>query len=469
MADSLNKPKTVAILGAGPVGLAAAAHVLARGMEPIVLEAGPQVGHAVRQWSHVPLFSPWEYAIDKASERLLVAAGWNSPAPDQYPTGGELLAQYLEPLATRTPLKDHIRTSSMVTSVGRAGFDKMKSNGRAFEPFTIRYQNGKGPEQLKADAVIDATGTWFSPNPAGADGLPAIGEREAQERISYGMPDVLGRERARYAGRTVAVLGAGHSAIGTLIDLVRLKEEAAGAEVIWLLRGDKPEKAVGGGANDKLAARGALGTAFAKLVMDGKICVETGFRVSHISRQADKLRIGSGSSRCGRFVTVDELVVATGFRPDFDFLREVRLSLDPAVECPPILAPLIDPNVHSCGTVRPHGARELAQPEPGFYFAGMKSYGRAPTFLMLTGYEQVRSIVAEIAGDHEAAARVELVLPETGVCSGPSPEANLTETETSAAGCCGGPAPEPKAAETPTGCCGADVKAKQEGKKSCGC
>jgi thioredoxin reductase len=468
MPDSLNKPKKVAILGAGPVGLAAAAHVLERGMEPVVLEAGPQVGHAVRQWSHVPLFSPWEYAIDKASERLLTAAGWNSPPPDQYPTGGELLAQYLEPLATRTPLKDHIRTSSMVTSVGRAGFDKMKSNGRAFEPFTIRYQNGKGPEQLKADAVIDATGTWFSPNPAGADGLPAIGEREAQERIAYGMPDVLGRERGRYAGRTVAVLGAGHSAIGTLIDLVRLKEEAPTTEVIWLLRGDNPQKAFGGGANDKLAARGALGSAFAKLVMDGKICVETGFRVSHLTKDADKLRIGAGSSCCGRFVAVDELVVATGFRPDFDFLREVRLSLDPAVECPPILAPLIDPNLHSCGTVRPHGARELAQPEPGFYFAGMKSYGRAPTFLMLTGYEQVRSIVADIAGDREAAERVELVLPETGVCSGPGPEANLGGTIDAEAGCCGGPAPA-ATLETPSGCCVADVKAKQEGKKGCGC
>jgi hypothetical protein len=470
MPDSLNKPKKVAILGAGPVGLAAAAHVLERGMEPVVLEAGPAVGHAVRQWSHVPLFSPWEYAIDKASERLLTAAGWNSPPPGQYPTGGELVAQYLEPLATRTPLKDHIRTSSMVTSVGRAGFDKMKSNGRAFEPFTIRYQNGKGPEQLKADAVIDATGTWFSPNPAGADGLPAVGEREAQDRIAYGMPDVLGRERARYAGRTVAVLGSGHSAIGTLIDLVRVKEEVPGTDVIWLLRGTAPEKAFGGGANDKLAARGALGTAFAKLVADGKICVETGFRVSHIGRDGDKLRVGAGSSCCGRFVAVDELVVATGFRPDFDFLREVRLALDPAVECPPALAPLIDPNLHSCGTVRPHGARELAQPEPGFYFAGMKSYGRAPTFLMLTGYEQVRSIVAEIAGDHEAAARVELVLPETGVCSGPSPEAALAAGEAAAsAGCCGGPAPEPKAATDVGGCCVADVKAKQDGKKGCGC
>jgi hypothetical protein len=106
--------------------------------------------------------------------------------------------------------------------------------------------------------------------------------------------------------------------------------------------------------------------------------------------------------------------------------------------------------------VRPHGALELAQPEPGFYFAGMKSYGRAPTFLMLTGYEQVRSIAAELAGDIEAARRVELVLPETGVCSGPG----LTET----AGCCGGPAKADASA-----CCAADETAKKAGASGCGC
>ncbi len=454
--------KTVAILGAGPVGLAAAAYVLERGMKPIVLEAGPEAAHAVRQWSHVRMFSPWEYNIDKAAERLLVETGWNSPVACEYPTGAELVAQYLEPLATRTRLKDHIKTSSRVTAIGRAGFDKMKSDGRAFEPFTIRYQNGKGPEQLKADAVIDASGTWFSPNPAGADGLPATGEEALSQGIAYGMPDVLGRERARYVGKTVAVLGAGHSAVGTLIDFARLKDEAPATEVIWLLRGETPEKAFGGGANDKLAARGALGAAFAALVASGKVRVEAGFKVSHLGRDGARLRVATGSASCCRSVTVDELVVATGLRPDFDFLREVRLSLDPAVECPPALAPLIDPNLHSCGTVRPHGARELAQPEPGFYFAGMKSYGRAPTFLMLTGYEQVRSIVAEIAGDHEAARKVELVLPETGACSGPGPLASAPDQ--AAAGCCGGPPAEPA-----SGCCVADVEAKAEGKKGCGC
>jgi hypothetical protein len=461
MPDSPSRRKTVAILGGGPVGLAAAAHLLERGMEPVVLEAGPAAGHAVRQWSHVSLFSPWEYAVDKAAERLLATVGWNAPPDGEYPTGGELLAQYLEPLATRTPLKDRIRTESLVTSVGRVGFDKVKSKGRESAPFEIRYQNGKGPESLRADAVIDATGTWFAPNPAGADGRPAIGEREVQDRLAYGMPDVLGRQRARYAGKTVAVLGAGHSAIGTLIDLARLKDEVPTTQVIWLLRGDSPEKAFGGGINDKLAARGALGAAFAKLVASGKICVEAGFKVSHLSRDGARLRVSAGATCCGRYTVVDELVVATGFRPELDFLREVRLSLDPALECPPELAPLIDPNEHSCGTVRPHGARELAQPEPGFYFAGIKSYGRAPTFLMLTGYEQVRSIAAEIAGDHEAARKVELVLPETGVCSGPGLLTNQAEV---ASGCCGGPAPAKSDA-----CCVADVEAKQEGKTGCGC
>ena len=115
---------------------------------------------------------------------------------------------------------------------------------------------------------------------------------------------------------------------------------------------------------------------------------------------------------------VDEVVVVTGFRPDLSWLSEVRLDLDPVLQAPRALAPLIDPNVHSCGTVYPHGAAELAQPEPGLYLVGMKSYGRAPTFLAMTGYEQVRSVAAAIAGDHEAAARVELVLPETGVCGG---------------------------------------------------
>ncbi|MBR0828422.1 NAD(P)-binding domain-containing protein [Bradyrhizobium manausense] len=455
----MNDAKTVAIIGAGPVGLAAAAHVLERGMSPIVLEAGPEAGHAVRQWQHVQLFSPWEYNVDKAAARLLAPTGWNSPEPKSYPTSSELIDRYLEPLATRTPLREAIRTSSRVTAISRVGFDKAKTKGREQAPFEIRYQNGKGPEVLRAEAVIDVSGTWFSPNPAGRNGLPAIGEPEQAHRIAYGMPDVRGADRARYAGKTIAVLGAGHSAVGTLIDLVHLADEVPATQPVWLLRGADPAKAFGGGRNDKLAARGELGAAFAALVSAGKIRVETEFGVTHLSESDGRLRIAAGACSGARSVIADELTVSTGFRPDFSFLSELRLRLDPAIEAPVALAPLIDPNEHSCGTVRPHGARELAHDEPGFYLAGMKSYGRAPTFLMMTGYEQVRSIAADIAGDKKAAARVELVLPETGVCT-----RGGLESAAVASGCCGGPAKEDTSA-----CCAADETAKKAGASGCGC
>jgi len=439
--------KTIAIIGAGPVGLAAAAHALERGLKPCVLEAGGTAGQAVREWSHVRMFSPWRYNVDSASERLLRRVGWNGPDPGRHPTGAELVEHYLEPLATRTALGGHITTDARVTAIARAGFDKMKSQGREHAPFEIRYRNGKGGGVVHAEAVIDASGTWSIPAPAGANGLEAIGEADHRDHIAYRMPDVLGSARPRYAGKTVAVLGAGHSAIGTIIDLKQLQHEHPDTRIIWLFRGENPEKSFGGGANDQLAARGELGQAFARIV-----------RISHISRSDDKrLKLAAGPAASSRHVLADELIVATGFRPDLSFLRELRIALDPALECPPALAPLIDPNLHSCGTVRPHGATELAQPEPGFYVAGMKSYGRAPTFLMMTGYEQVRSIVAEIAGDREAARRVELVLPQTGVCNGPTGEQQGIV-------CCGGPPSTDASA-----CCKADETAKAAGRAGCGC
>lgn len=182
----MSEAKTVAIIGAGPVGLAAAAHVLERGLRPIVLEAGERAGHAVRQWGHVQLFSPWEYNIDHAAARLLAPTGWNSPDPDQYPTGSELVERYLQPLATKTALATHIHTSSRVTDIGRFGFDKLKTRGREAAPFEIRYQNGAGSKVVRADTVIDASGTWHSPNPAGANGLRAIGEQQAASKSRMG-------------------------------------------------------------------------------------------------------------------------------------------------------------------------------------------------------------------------------------------------------------------------------------------
>lgn len=420
--------KTVAIIGAGPVGLAAGAHALERGLSPVILELGPEAGHSVRQWQHVQLFSPWQFNVDLAAERLLKEVGWKRPEDQRLPTGGDFLDAYLVPLAERTRLADYLRLSTDVIGVTRQGHDKLRSAGRDRAPFEVRVRTKGVEDVFLADAVIDASGTWATPNPAGANGLPAFGEREASERISYGMPDVLGAQRQRFANRRVAVLGGGHSAVGTILDLVSLSESAAQTTMTWLVRAQDTARSFGGGENDQLRARGQIGARFRHLVEGGKIAIESGFRVNRLSMAQDGLQIWEEGDT-ERRITVDELVVATGFRPDFSLTRELRLNLDATVECPPVLAPLIDPNLHSCGTVPAHGARELAHPEPGFYVVGMKSYGRAPTFLMITGYEQVRSVMAELAGDSEAAAKVELQLPETGVCSAPLD----AEDET---GCC---------------------------------
>ncbi len=365
-----------------------------------------------------------------------------------HPTGGDLLRDYLEPLGRS--LAPWIRLGRRVVAVSREGIDKVRDAGRAEAAFVIEAEGPAGPEQHRAAAMIDASGSWFQPNPGGA-GRPVPGE-EGNPAVRYGMPDVAGRERARFAGRRIGVLGGGHSAIGTLIALADLSDTAP----VWLCRAATTARALGGGAADQLAARGALGLDVARLIAEGRVQVETGFRLATIEG-AGPIRVRAED---GRSLDLDELVIATGFRPDLSPLRELRVALDPALECPPALAPLIDPNLHSCGTVRPHGAAELSHPEPSFFIAGMKSYGRAPTFLLATGYEQVRSIAAALAGDAAAAAQVELVLPETGVCSGPGPQVASATAER----CCGGPA-----VTRADACCAQDEAAKDEGKAGCGC
>jgi thioredoxin reductase len=433
----------VVVIGAGPVGLAAAAHLLARGLEPLVLERGDRVGASIREWGHVRLFSPWRYAVDAAARELLQGSGWQAPEPEAYPTGNDLVTQYLEPLASLPALATRIRLGAEAVAVTREGFDKMKSPGREEAPFLVTVRTGDGQEELvTARAVVDASGTWTRPNPLGASGKPALGERALAGRIAYGIPDVLGGARDRYAGKRVLVIGSGHSAFNVLLDLVDLAAEAPGTEITWAIRrrGNRLQSLFGGGIDDALPARGELGARVHALVDSGRLRLVTGVHLARLEETRESI-VATGPDVV--LPPVDEIIAATGFRPDLEPLSELRLGLDPAVESPTALAPLIDPNIHSCGSVPPHGAEELKHPETDFYIAGMKSYGRAPTFLMLTGYEQVRSIAAAIAGDWEAARQVQLVLPETGVCS----TSVLSERGVT---CCGPAA----SAEGDAACCG---------------
>ncbi len=409
----------IAIIGAGPIGLAAAAHLVEQGEDFVVLEAGEGPGTTVREWGHVRLFSPWSYVVDGAAGRLLEREGWQTPDPDLYPTGGDLVDRYLEPLAQLPDIAPSLVTRTRVAHITRAGADKLSSSGRDDLPFELVVDGPDGRSRLRARAVIDATGTWHRPNPLGSDGLPVDGEATFDDVITRRIPDVGGADRDRYAGRSTLVIGAGHSAFNAILDLANLADSAPGTQVIWAIRGQQSGRLFGGGGNDALARRGALGAAVRDLVDTGRVRLITDFRTTGLERHnggavvvgTDELGVES------RIGPVDEIVALTGFRPDHALSSELRVCFDPIVEATPALAPLIDPNLHSCGTVPPHGAADLAHPETGYYAVGMKSYGRAPTFLLLTGYEQVRSVVAMLVGDLEAAARVELVLPETGVCS----------------------------------------------------
>ncbi len=487
----MNPALPVVVIGAGPVGLAAAAHLLDRGLTPLVLEAGTSVGAGMLRWAHVRMFSPWEFTIDRKARVLLERHGWQAPDPAAFPSGGEVVERYLRPLAGVPELAPHVRVGARVQAVTRQRRDRMKDAGRNDVPFVVRFEDAGGEHELLAQAVIDASGTIESPNPMGAGGIPALGERANADRVFYGMPDVLGPDRGRYAGKRVLVVGSGHSAFNVLQDLARLARDVTGARIQWALRRNSVKRVLGGGDGDQLRERGQLGKAIGRLVGDGVLQVATGFHIDRVETTADGIVVYDGTRG---LEPVDEIVAATGFRPNLDLLSELRIALDHGTQAPVALAPLIDPNLHSCGSVRPHGAEELGHPDMGVYIVGMKSYGRAPTFLLLTGYEQVRSVVAALAGDWDAARRVELVLPETGVCitqfaeedanagssccdASPTPPpapACATGCATPAppvaapvpgdAGCCGGAPPEGVGA-----CCLQDADAKAAGKAGCGC
>lgn len=428
----------VVIIGAGPIGLAAAAHTLERGLRPLIFEAGPTAGAAISAWGHIRLFSPWQFNVDAAARRLLEPTGWTSPRGTALPYGSELVADYVAPLAAVPAIAKTLRLNTRVIAVTRQGMDKTRTKGRDDQPFLIRVEGPHGVEDHLARAVIDASGTWDQPNPLGQGGLPAHGEAAAARFITHPLPDVTGVDRSRFDGKRVMVVGAGHSAANTLLALGQVAKASDDTSIIWAVRGPgSADRLYGGGDLDGLPARGQLGSRLRKLVDDGVVELRTSFTITGFSAD-DALTVHTADDS----VEVDVLIPATGFRPDLGILKELRLELDPAVEAPRALGPLIDPEFHSCGTVQAHGAKELAHPDKDFYLVGMKSYGRAPTFLMATGYEQVRSVVAALAGDLAASADVQLDLPETGVCStdlGGSCDAPAVVAEKEAGSCCSTP------------------------------
>lgn len=430
----------VAIIGGGAVGLSAAAHLSERKIPFLLFEQGNSVGHNFLSWQHIKVFSPWKYNIDKAAEKLLLQTNWEAPNKEALPTGGELVEKYFRPLAQHSLVKPYIHLDTKVLSIGRKGLDKMKTDDRENKPFVIKVIENDKVKYYESKAIIDSSGTWNHPNPIGSGGVFAEGEQEFKNNIYYGIPNIKGENLIRYKNRNVLVVGGGHSATNVLLDLADIQKEYPNTQINWVLRKKDISAVYGGKEADALEARGALGIRIEELVNSKKLNVFTPYHILKLSKSEKGIQVeGEWNGKNETIPNIDEIISNTGSRPDLDIFREIRIDLDASLESVFDLAELIDPNVHGCGTVRPHGEQELRHPEKDFYIVGSKSYGRAPTFLMATGYEQVRSIVAYLDGDFESAKRIELDLPETGVCSSSeagveccSPNNDVTEK----ASCC---------------------------------
>ena len=309
----------VAVIGAGPVGLSAAVQLLDRDIDVVVLEAATQVAASLRDWGHVRLFSPWRYNVDKTAVRMLEAAGWASPPPDDLPTGAELYGNYLRPLSNVPALRDRIRLDRRVHSISRLHIDKTRTAGRGEVPFVVRMSGAAGlREEILARAVIDASGTWWHPNPLGAAGVPAIGEESLSVAAlsHYGIPDVLGAHRARYAGKTTLVVGAGHSAANTILALVELARSSPGTAIRWATRSADLTRVFGGGDADGLPARGKLGSEPAWADRDRRAHDDSAFPIDSVRERDGTLEV-SGLRAGERFTqgAIDTIVARPGSVP----------------------------------------------------------------------------------------------------------------------------------------------------------
>jgi len=408
---------SLAILGAGPVGLEAALAAVDHGLAFALYEAGPQVGHHVRQWGHVRLFTPWELNASPRARRHLSDAGIHLPDGDRRPTGKELVTELLEPLAALPAVAPSVRTGVRVMRVGREGLlksDEIGTGARAGRPFRLLLRDGDGREWVeRADAVLDCTGTWGQPNALGVGGVPAPGEAAARERMMRGIPTP--EELEGWAGRRILLVGAGHSAQTAARGLGELVRSRPGTRVVWALRNPEPSFRLD---DDPLPARETLHREAERLagapsaeVADGFEAVRGATVESLEPGEGGALRVtlrlqgGSGgeTSPGSRVEVVDEILSLTGSVGDGALYRQLQVH-----ECYATLGPmglsaalLGAEGGSDCMTQPTLGVDALRTPEPQFFILGSKAYGRNSTFLLRVGWEQVDQVMPALAQELE--------------------------------------------------------------------
>ncbi|MFQ5348926.1 MAG: FAD-dependent oxidoreductase [Thermoanaerobaculia bacterium] len=387
----------IAILGAGPTGLEAALAAIDGGFPFTLYEADEGVAGDIRRWGHVRLFTPWSLNVSPRMRRHLYSAGIEVPDTDDCPLGSELVARLLEPLAALSQLAPHLHTATRVLEVGKEQLvknDEVGTGRRADHRFRLLVAGPDGTERTAtADVVLDCTGSYGNPNATGNGGIAAPGEREMHGVIRRHIPD-FAAETDEWAGQTVLVVGAGHSAQTAVADLAALAEAHPGTRVLWALRSAEPsfqpEDA------DPLPARAQLLARAAELAAGASPAVETlpGVVVDSLSRNGEKTRVTLRQADGGEHsVDVDWVLSLTGYVGDHSLYRQLQVHECYATSGPmKLAAALLGSGSDDCLAQESHGAETLVNPEPGFFLLGSKSYGRNPTFLMRVGWEQVEEV-----------------------------------------------------------------------------
>ncbi len=395
-------PGTVAIIGAGPIGLDAALAAYDRGWPFTLYEAGASVGAHVREWGHVRLFTPWDLNVSDRMRAHLEQAGVEVPTGPECPTGAELVERLLEPLAALPEISASLRLDVRVESLGRQGLlkhEQIANEVRGATPFRLLVSDPDGVEAVEyADLVLDCSGSYDNPNVLGDGGIPAPGERALSERITRTIPAPTAV--GGLGGRTVLLAGAGKSAQTAARELALLADTQPGTRVVWAVRSSTPDW--GAVPDDVLAERQELVEVAERLRMGENPAVEvrTGVAVEQLAeREGRVVAMLRGADRTDE-VEVDHIVALTGFVPDASLYRQLQVHECYATGAPITLsAALLGADAGDCLDQESHGVDVLRSPEPNFFILGVKSYGRVSSFLLKVGYQQVD----EVAGAYPAA------------------------------------------------------------------
>lgn len=395
-----SRPLRIAVLGAGPIGIEAALYGATLGHDVVVIDQGA-IGHAVSMWSHVTMFSPWRMNVTQLGLRTLAAAGHPALPLENSPTGAELVENYLKPLS-ESPLlaaPGRLRLHTRVVAVGRPGLlkgDLIGQAARAERRFRLLLEDSAGEHLEFADIVLDCTGTYLCPNPIGDGGIAAPGERWLGGRLIRHQPDVIGRDRKRFARRRTLLVGDGLSAATAATAFAQLCIEEPGTEVCWSARTTKspPYQLIEG---DPLPLRAQLLTAANRVAEKQRQGVSffPGSVVDALAAEGHQLRVRlrpiDGPIGAGQEALFDEVIGLTGYGPDRAIYEQLQIHECYASFGPMKLAATLVGASGDCLAQPTPGPETLKNPEPAFFILGAKSYARSSAFLLQIGHAQIRA------------------------------------------------------------------------------